>query len=567
MRTLPAPEEKGKCFSSHLRYISNLVNKCDGEQPCSGCKSSSIPCVYVSRDRRLREHRGAPEIMDDLQARKHILDQIWQKLSSGQGQDLLNQIQAGTAFDDVAKQLAGPDVAAKLLSVDPSPTLNVSPSSEPQHPGMPLESKAGGDQPQAGRANLGSDPSALGTQQYQPELEDKDSGVAQENVDPMSDAPQSLPDRSTWHPSLQIRWQKNEIVVGSKCSLLPRTGPVDVNLGVDSGSEDVESFAQANVQQEEDFTPQRPSFSSFLRSQAMTTSPIPYDNETAEQDNSPEVAPKTESLSDQSTQSNRQNQLWRPRSFGNLPFSSSLVATGYGDNVQRQQRLNFEVGEHYLLPLLQVEDSSLGRVYTDFIELGRQTIEETGSADSVLEGACPNAEFFFRPRGEGDPITAYTFGFDVNRSFSGRFSYSLHLASSIMLGRLVRWMLNPTADTYALVPGIIRPTKLQRMVPHPAPLDISPFGALRDSLITNWTDFISSMWEAGIDISWPHTLNECFAFDVQTGKLHVSPLFAEHACNQENWKFGRKFAEAFPDLKDSLNFTEELLVEPHDRFW
>lgn len=296
-------------------------------------------------------------------------------------------------------------------------------------------------------------------------------------------------------------------------------------------------------------------------------SPEHYEDDPTEQNDSNDAVLKEEVPSDKPAQSDQQKQLWRPRSFGNLPFSSSLVATGYTDNVQRQQRLNFEVGEHYLLPLILVEDSSLGRVYTDFIELGRQTIIESGSVDTVLEGACPNAEYFFRPRGEGDPITAYTFGFDVNRSFSGRFSYSLHLASSIMLGRLVRWMLHPTADTYALVPGIIRPTKLQRMVPHPAPLDISPFAVLRDSLISNWTDFISAMWEAGIDISWPHTLNECFTFDVQTGKLHVSPLFAEHACNQANWKFGQKFAEAFPNLRDSLNFTEDLFVEPHDRFW
>lgn len=201
VRTVSTPEKKGKCILSYFKRHPDQVHKCDGEQPCSGCKSSSTSCVYGSRDRRLREHRGPPEVMDDLQARKQILDQIWQKLSSGQGQDLLNQIQAGIAFDDVAKQLAGPDVAAKLLSNDHSPSLNALSGAEPQPCAVPSEPQAGGDQ----------------THQ---EREDKGSDAAPGKFDSMSDASQPMPDRSTWHPSLQIRWQKNEIVVGSKCTPL-----------------------------------------------------------------------------------------------------------------------------------------------------------------------------------------------------------------------------------------------------------------------------------------------------------------------------------------------------------
>lgn len=257
----------------------------------------------------------------------------------------------------------------------------------------------------------------------------------------------------------------------------------------------------------------------------------------------------------------------RSQSFGNLPLSSALVANGYPRNIQRLQRLNFQVPDYLLLPLFETDESLMGRVYTDFQKLGRQMIGRLGSAEAVLQGPYADAEQFFWPRKPDEQITAYTWGFDVNRSFVGRFSITLHLASSLVLGRLMRWMLHPCAETYALVPDIIKPTKLQRLIPHAAPVDVCLFAGVRDSLVFNLRDFVSGMHESGIDVSWPHTLNEAFLFDFRTGKLEISPRFAAHVSNVSNWKVGKNFLNQFPDMADRVNLADQPFVKPEDILW
>ncbi|KKY16446.1 putative c6 transcription factor [Diplodia seriata] len=39
---------------------------------------------------------------------------------------------------------------------------------------------------------------------------------------------------------------------------------------------------------------------------------------------------------------------------------------------------------------------------------------------------------------------------------------------------LLSWMINPTAETYAKMPDLIKPTPMQMMVPHISPLDTVP---------------------------------------------------------------------------------------------
>lgn len=149
----------------------------------------------------------------------------------------------------------------------------------------------------------------------------------------------------------------------------------------------------------------------------------------------------------------------------------------------------------------------------------------------------------------------------------GKFSIALHLASSLVMGRLMRWMLQPCAETYALVPDIIKPTKLQRLIPHPAPVDICLFAGFRDSLVFGLRDFVSGMHEAGIDVSWPYTLNEALLFNIKTGELEISPRFATHVSDVSNWKVGKNFLDRFPDMADHVNLADQPFVKPEDDFW
>lgn len=254
-------------------------------------------------------------------------------------------------------------------------------------------------------------------------------------------------------------------------------------------------------------------------------------------------------------------------SFGNLPISSAINANHYPMLTQWRQHLNFSVPEHLLLPLMEPDNSPLGKLYLGFQQTGRQTILEIGQPGLVIAGLVPEADDLFQsPAQFTGVLTPYKWAYDINRSFEGIFSSATCLANAIIGGRLMRWLIYPSAETYASVPEIMRPTIAQRMIPHPAQVDLFLFPGLRDSMLIETGDFVGGVIESGMELEWPYSLNEAFVFDTMTGKLQVSPLFVAYATDSSKWKVGRRFLNKFPHLKNVVNVSDEMVIEPVDRF-
>lgn len=220
------------------------------------------------------------------------------------------------------------------------------------------------------------------------------------------------------------------------------------------------------------------------------------------------------------------------------------------------------------MPLTEADNSPLGKLYTDFQHTGRQIIRDTGQPHLVLGGPILDAEHLFQSSNNG-PITTYKWAYDINRSFEGMFSSATRLANSIIGGRLMSWLIYPSAETYASIPDIMRPTMSQRMIPHPAQLDLFLFPGLRDSMLTQIGDFVGAVIESGMELLWPYTVNEAFVFDLRTGRLQVSPLFIAYTTDTSKWRVGRRFLDKFPHLKHVVgrNLSDEMVIEPIDRFW
>ena len=137
----------------------------------------------------------------------------------------------------------------------------------------------------------------------------------------------------------------------------------------------------------------------------------------------------------------------------------------------------------------------------------------------------------------------------------------------------MRWLLIPTEKTYASVSEMMRPICVQRLVPHPAAIDLCPFPQIRESLIHQLRDWVFALETAGVSVNWTGVITEAVDRDDRTGQVWIGKRFREHVMYLKNWSLDYRIYEFFPDLKDkgmivtSRNTAPDLgsdLVRPHN---
>ena len=239
------------------------------------------------------------------------------------------------------------------------------------------------------------------------------------------------------------------------------------------------------------------------------------------------------------------------RTFGNLPASSSIVANGYPAEVQARQTLKFSTPEHLLFPLVDMDDSPLGRAYIDFQQLGQRLIAEGTPPSQVADDGMIDVTLFFRDRLPKDPMNASTWTAEMLRAFRGTLSDEILLACAVGVGRLMRWFVMPTPENYRKVPSMVRPTDLQRLKPHPAWVDMMVFPTFRNALINNLRDWVGPCTKARWEVLWPHPLEDALVRDADSQHVFVDPKFADYVTNPNNWLMQRVILEEFPDIEGS----------------
>lgn len=111
------------------------------------------------------------------------------------------------------------------------------------------------------------------------------------------------------------------------------------------------------------------------------------------------------------------------------------------------------------------------------------------------------------------------------------------------------------------------------MISHPASIDIVPFPSLRDLLLDNMQDGLRAVSEAGLDLDWPHLVNDALLhIDKKDGednevRVFIPPSFARWLDDPKHWILGRKILEIFPNLADSeMTIGQENILTPADRW-
>lgn len=122
-----------------------------------------------------------------------------------------------------------------------------------------------------------------------------------------------------------------------------------------------------------------------------------------------------------------------------------------------------------------------------------------------------------------------------------------------ILSHFIRWLVCRSKETYEGMPLFLRPTELQRTVPHPAWVDTIIWPGARDAIISemDWSRFeeYRTLSGEGLSVSWPYPDSTAIIESPDKQNLLLHPSFEAHILKPENWKISKKVGEAFPFMK------------------
>ncbi|KAF7550644.1 hypothetical protein G7Z17_g5584 [Cylindrodendrum hubeiense] len=122
-----------------------------------------------------------------------------------------------------------------------------------------------------------------------------------------------------------------------------------------------------------------------------------------------------------------------------------------------------------------------------------------------------------------------------------------------VLSHLLRWYICRTKESYDQLPHCLRPTLLQRTIPHPPWIDTIVWPDIRDAIIQHmdWSRFfeLRAVIAPSLCVGWPHTDTRS-VFETVDGKNYkLSSVFEQHLRDGSNWTVDANAAEVFPFLK------------------
>ncbi|KAL1888398.1 hypothetical protein Sste5346_009606 [Sporothrix stenoceras] len=131
------------------------------------------------------------------------------------------------------------------------------------------------------------------------------------------------------------------------------------------------------------------------------------------------------------------------------------------------------------------------------------------------------------------------------------------LAFLYKLALFLRWCLCPSPATYNAMPHFLRPTLLQRRVPHPVWIDMIVWPEVRDRMIRAGDfgrfELFRSVTGQSMTVNWPYTDSGTFVeldLGVEGTRQALNPIFEAHIRNPDNYSVGREAALVFPVLNE-----------------
>jgi len=159
--------------------------------------------------------------------------------------------------------------------------------------------------------------------------------------------------------------------------------------------------------------------------------------------------------------------------FGDIPFSPAEIVTTHGSvTLRHQHTVNLRIPEYLIQPMLFDEERCpMAAAYTDFRDYGRRQLAAGNPIETVLGSPKVDLALYFRERRPEDPHTPNTWACEYMRLLTD-LDIFVALACVFTYARFMRWVIAPSAETYALLPEAMRPTPLQRLIRHHPGVDL-----------------------------------------------------------------------------------------------
>ncbi|KAL1889280.1 putative secondary metabolism biosynthetic enzyme [Sporothrix stenoceras] len=209
-----------------------------------------------------------------------------------------------------------------------------------------------------------------------------------------------------------------------------------------------------------------------------------------------------------------------------------------------------------VVPLHLPPETDLDRFIIETTNSGRRLHQQTGAAE-LSQAQFPSISSLLNPNLGDDGTRPLTFALatHVVRNSTVK-SITTRIALMYLLSHLLRWLVCRNRQTYEKLPDFLKPTHLQRTVPHPAWVDAITWPAARDNIIRTeaWKkitfDEFRRVTGACMSVNWPYTDSGAFS-DLGDGQnLVLSPLFEDHIRRASNWTLSKSTAARFPFMKE-----------------
>lgn len=132
------------------------------------------------------------------------------------------------------------------------------------------------------------------------------------------------------------------------------------------------------------------------------------------------------------------------------------------------------------------------------------------------------------------------------------------LASFMCMYRFVQWQISPNYQTYQTLHEWQAPRPSQLMIPHPAWMDLPPWGKFREKVIENQAKYdnveFQTDYASNLSVNFPHDPMKALIFE--GGQILISPVLDKHLSDISNMSMKKPFADKYPEFSDACRFDE-----------
>ncbi|KLP02448.1 uncharacterized protein Y057_1228 [Fusarium fujikuroi] len=246
--------------------------------------------------------------------------------------------------------------------------------------------------------------------------------------------------------------------------------------------------------------------------------------------------------------------------FGNLALSNSIRANGYSRHIQDAQIHNIFVPSWAATTLnTELDPGDMSNAFSDIYQKTTSLLKKGEPVGHVI-GHHPNiAALYDQDQFDRSCLLSQWAARMVHSVKCQGYDFTC-FASMTIFWYMMRWMIDPSPETYAAMPEWIRPTTNQLFTPHISTADFILWPAFRD-LVVQFPQLQERMaWLADMSMNirceWPYALKDAVKTDPVDGTVDLVGLAKEHIWNLGCWSVGPSFrklvinADAYLQTRD-----------------